>query len=158
MTNEFKDAAIAEAKVFGIDPHLVCALAEIESGWNPLKADFDSEIKEFITPEKFALITGASPAAEAMFQACTWGLLQVTGAEARRFGFKDPLQNLCSIWAGTEVGCLKLAALAKEYPDEADLIAAFDAGVVEKRPDGRFLNQPYVDRVMKKLNELRRAK
>lgn len=152
-------AAKAQAKAFELDPNLVSAICFVESGWNPLAARHEPDFKYFSEPGKWAASLGITEETERLFQACSWGLMQVMGSVARELGYKGPLQNLCSMWTGTEFGCKKLASLFEKYPDENDVISAYNQGSPRRdMQTTRYMNQDYVDKVTRKLLELRRAK
>lgn len=158
-TQQLMGAAEAQAKASGLDANLVLAICAIESSWNPLAARFEPAFKYFNEPNKWAASLGISVETETMFQACSWGLMQIMGSAARDLGYTGPMQQLCSMWLGTEFGCRKLEQLQKKYPDERDVIAAYNAGSPRRIPEsGNYVNQSYVDAVSRKLNELRSIK
>jgi soluble lytic murein transglycosylase-like protein len=153
------EAAKAQAKAFELDPNLVMAIIEVESGWNPLKAIYYGENKLFVDPEFWAQTVDTTVETEKLFQHIDWGLMQVSGAVARELRYKGALQNLSSMWDGTELGCKMLVKTFEKFPDENDAIAAYGLGDVLRNPDtGRYVNQDYVDKVQRKLLELRKAK
>jgi len=95
-----RKAAIAQS----LDPALVCALVEQESGWNPWAiryepAFFSKYVATLYTNNKIA-------ATEAYARGFSWGLMQVIGQVAREFGFDALfLSALCDPEQGLAVGC-----------------------------------------------------
>ena len=87
-----------------LDPALVCAVVEQESGWNPWAmryepAFFAKYVAPFYTNNKVS-------ASEAYARGFSWGLMQVMGQVAREHGF-DPLflSTLCDPEQGLAIGC-----------------------------------------------------
>ena len=95
-----RNAAAAQA----LDPGLICAVIEQESGWNPWAmcyepAFFAKYVASFYTNNKIS-------ASEAYARGFSWGLMQVMGQVAREAGFDAPfLSALCDPEQGLAVGC-----------------------------------------------------
>ena len=95
-----KDELIALAKetalANGLDPALVCAVCEQESGWNPSATRFEPAFKA-----RYIDSMGLSEP-EATYRATSYGLCQIMGEVAREFGLladiptslADPATNL----------------------------------------------------------------
>jgi soluble lytic murein transglycosylase-like protein len=87
-----------------LDPALVCALIEQESGWNPWAmryepAFFSKYVASLYTNNKITVT-------EAYARGFSWGLMQVMGQVAREFGFDALfLSALCEPEQGLAVGC-----------------------------------------------------
>jgi soluble lytic murein transglycosylase-like protein len=87
-----------------LDPALVCAVIEQESGWNPWAmryepAFFSKYVAGLYTNNKIS-------ASEAYARGFSWGLMQVMGQVAREMGFDAPfLSTLCDPEQGLTVGC-----------------------------------------------------
>jgi len=87
-----------------LDPALVCAVIEQESGWNPWAmryepAFFSKYVATLYTNNKIS-------ASEAYARGFSWGLMQVMGQVARETGFDAPfLSALCDPEQGLSVGC-----------------------------------------------------
>jgi len=87
-----------------LDPALVCAVIEQESGWNPWAiryepAFFSKYVASLYTNNKIS-------ASEAYARGFSWGLMQVMGQVARETGFDAPfLSALCDPEQGLAVGC-----------------------------------------------------
>jgi soluble lytic murein transglycosylase-like protein len=87
-----------------LDPALVCAVIEQESGWNPWAIRYEPA---FFTKYVASLYTNNKvSASEAYARGFSWGLMQVMGQVAREFGFDAPfLSALCDPEQGLAVGC-----------------------------------------------------
>lgn len=87
-----------------LDPALVCAVVEQESGWNPWAmryepAFFSKYVASLYTNNKIS-------ASEAYARGFSWGLMQVMGQVARETGFDAPfLSALCDPEQGLAIGC-----------------------------------------------------
>ena len=108
-----RDAAAARS----LDPALVCAVIEQESGWNPWAMRYEPA---FFTRYVAPLYTNNRiSASEAYARGFSWGLMQVMGQVAREAGFDAPfLSALCDPEQGLAIGCQilqkKLAAAGSD--------------------------------------------
>jgi soluble lytic murein transglycosylase-like protein len=89
---------------FKLDPALVCAICEQESGWNPWAIRYEPL---FMTKYVAPLYTNNKiSATEAYTRSFSWGLMQVMGQVAREQGVTVPfLSQLCDPEAGLSIGC-----------------------------------------------------
>lgn len=89
---------------YSLDPSLVCAVVEQESGWNPWAIRYEPA---FFTKYVAPLYTNNKiTASEAYARGFSWGLMQVMGQVARENGFTDTfLSALCDPAEGLETGC-----------------------------------------------------
>lgn len=85
-------------------------------------------------------------------QKTSWGLMQVMGAVARGYGFTGDLRQLLSPMVGLEYGCRHLAYYYQKYAIWCDAISSYNQGSPRKTDEGRYHNQEYVDKVMRKWN------
>jgi soluble lytic murein transglycosylase-like protein len=97
-------AARKAAAAQSLDPALVCAVIEQESGWNPWAMRFEPL---FFAKYVAALYTNNKvSASEAYARGFSWGLMQVMGQVAREFGFDALyLSALCDPEPGLAIGC-----------------------------------------------------
>lgn len=138
-------AKLAAAK-HGLEPALVVAICEVESGFNPLAARHEPSFRWIVkNPDKPAACTLAT---EINLQKTSFGLMQIMGATARDLGLKGWITILVDPETSLEWGCRYLAKLKARYGSQGTdaVIAAYNAGspIIE---NGRYLNQSYVDKV-----------
>jgi soluble lytic murein transglycosylase-like protein len=106
-----KNSLIALAKVtaakYDLDPALVCAIVEQESGWNEFAIRYEPAfMSKYVAPQYTA---GKLTATEAYARAFSWGLMQVMGEVAREEGFLGgSLSELCDPSTGLDAGCKHL--------------------------------------------------
>jgi len=83
-----------------LDPSLVCAVVEQESGWDTHAIRYEPGFRaRYVEP------LGLPPTEEAA-RAMSWGLMQVMGQVAREHGFAGKfLSTLCDPATGLAVGC-----------------------------------------------------
>lgn len=120
------------AKVLGLDPALVCAVIEQESSWNTWAVRFEPAFYlKYIHPPVLL-----RPTTEQIFEAASFGLMQIMGATARAAGFKGVfLTQLCYPAIGIEYGCRKLAACVKAAGDERGGLLRYNGGGNPGYPD-----------------------
>lgn len=101
---EMITVAVQTAKAHSVDPALLCAMAEHESGgWETFAVRFEPAFLERWVPKAITEPT------ERTARAFSYGLLQLMGQTAREFGFTGPyLTQLCDPYVGLEFGCRKL--------------------------------------------------
>lgn len=137
-----------------IDYKTMNAIITIESAWKNQTARYE---KNFIYTHKadhFADIFNVNITTEVTFQRFSYGFCQIMGGTARDLGFNGWLPDLCNdlkpelniFW-----GCEYFQRRCENYVDLKDKIAAYNAGSVRKKSNGEYLNQDYVDKVMKLL-------
>lgn len=88
----------------GLDPALLCAIVEQESGWNQWAIRFEPAfLARYVEP--IASKQHLSPS-ESNARATSWGLMQVMGQVAREIGFAGAsLAELCEPSVGLQIGC-----------------------------------------------------
>lgn len=172
----YRNEIASAAKDFGLPFWLVAAVVQVESegnawAWNPeppyrylwdvkrnapFRALTAAEIASERPPADFPVLQGDRDQ-EWWGQAASWGLMQVMGAVARERGFRGPyLTELLNPEAGIHYGCAHLAHLHKRFDAHggvAAVIAAYNAGS-PRMDGGRFVNQGYVDKVLKAAKEV----
>ncbi|HKN25309.1 MAG TPA: transglycosylase SLT domain-containing protein [Candidatus Acidoferrum sp.] len=121
------DARVALAKKwavkYGLDPFLVCALIEQESGWNPWAMRYEPGfLQRYIANMKLE-------PTEAAARATSFGLCQVMGQTAREKGFQGKfLTQLCDPDVGVELGCRKLQECFAVHGDPETSLLAYNGG------------------------------
>lgn len=101
--DNFIALARAAAARHSLDPALVCAICEQESGWIPWASRYEPVFRaHYVAP------LGLGPTEE-ITRSISWGLMQVMGQVARESGFSGRfLSELCDPAAGLDVGCTVL--------------------------------------------------
>ncbi len=98
------DLARRAATLEGLEPALVCAVVEQESGWNTWAIRYEPL---FFAKYVAGLYTNNKVSAtEAYARGISWGLMQVMGQTAREKGFGSTyLSTLCDPAVGLAMGC-----------------------------------------------------
>lgn len=130
---------------------LIRAIIRVESAGNPLAVRAEPAfLNRYIRPS--VTTYGASQETERWLRACSFGLMQVMGQVARELGCTEPyLTALCDPETGIDYGCRLLAKLRDRYVATRGwdaVIAAYNAGS-PRIEDDRYVNQGYVDKVLK---------
>lgn len=140
MTREGINLLILDAaKQHGLPWHLVHAVCQVESSFNPWAYRYEGHYRW--------LVGEPLSATEQVAQRMSWGLMQVMGAVAREYGMTGPLTTLLDPVTGLQYGCRHLARFFDRHRNWPDAISAYNRGAPRKYDDGRYLNQGYVDAV-----------
>ncbi|MEW6265319.1 MAG: transglycosylase SLT domain-containing protein [Thermodesulfobacteriota bacterium] len=131
----------------GLDPGLTAAVVLAESAAQPAAVRFEAHYRWLFKPESVKPDI-CSIETEVMLQKISFGLMQIMGAVARERGFQGWLTELCRPEQGLEYGCRHLAWLLDRFSPIEAAVSAYNQGFPRRGPDGRYLNQPYVDKVM----------
>lgn len=95
--------AKTSATRWSLDPPLVCAIVEQESGWNPWSYRYEPLFfHRYIEPK---LGEWKIDDTEAIARACSWGLMQTMGQVAREFGYFGPCSQMLDPLTGLNIGC-----------------------------------------------------
>lgn len=148
---EIHDAA-AE---FGLDPSLIAAIIQVESGGMPLRIRAEPTFEFLNAPARYAERLGITKNTEIACQKMSWGLMQIMGATARDMGFEGHLTELIFPEAGIYWGSKYLGTRVKRYKSTKAAIAAYNAGSLRTLENGAIMNQKYVDKVTDFLDELK---
>ncbi|MDR2522554.1 MAG: transglycosylase SLT domain-containing protein [Synergistaceae bacterium] len=145
---------ITTAQQAQVPPELVLALIEAESGGNPyaarLTANYPYTVMQASRPSACDLST------ENIMQKTAWGLMQLMGATARSLGFDGWLPELAEPKVCLPLGAEYLKRLMGRYHEKyglAGVVSACNTGTPRTRPDGKFVNQGYVDKVLKTMEK-----
>ena len=131
-------------------PELVLGIIEAESGGDPHATKINATYPYTMMQAKRP--AGCSVDMERMCQKTAWGLMQVMGATARELGFDGWLSELVNPETNVRLGIEFLGRKMSQYFERDGIegvVAAYNGGAPRRRPDGKFVNQSYVDRVMK---------
>ena len=143
-----------KAAEFGIDSDLVQAFVIVESSGNPLATRYEPNFyKRYILP---LLKSGEITQEEATGRSTSWGILQIMGQVAREKGFKETFETLLIPEVGLHWGLKHLKRFINKYPETLDdAIASYNAGSPRKRQTGEYINQQYVGKIHKYLNQIK---
>ncbi len=135
-----------------LPPELVVALIAAESGGDAYACSYESLAQtamQSARPRQCSLDT------ESVCQKMRWGLMQISGAAARRLGCELWLPQLSVPLVNLEWGVKYLVHLTNQFYKRhgyAGVIAAYHSGS-PRRSGGGYVNQLYVDRVLKLVEE-----
>lgn len=150
MTNkEIVDKAQYYAALVDVDWRLVVAIIEQESGFNVWAVRYEPEFKYILTADKFATMNRISTQTETQLQKMSIGLMQVMGAVYRELGFSENLAKCFDPSISIYYGCLKIKQLMGRYSSLSDVIASYNAGSPRRDSSGAYVNQHYVDSVLR---------
>jgi soluble lytic murein transglycosylase-like protein len=136
----------AAAKTHGLDPALVAAVVECESAGQPGAMRFEPLYR--YTDPRAPKPAISSRDTDIVAQKISWGLMQVMGGTARtELGYTGWLPDLCAPAIGLDLGCRYLARLITRHGEDGG-VSSYNQGSPRKNPHGRYLNQPYVDKVL----------
>lgn len=137
-----------------IEAKLLDAIVVVESCYDPLAVRYESHYSANIIPNAYAKAHNISVETEKQLYKFSWGLCQVMGGTARFVGYGGPILGLLEPQMNLFVGCLYLKKLKGIYPMMQDVIAAYNAGRPKRDKTGKYVNQEYVDKVLKTMERL----
>jgi len=109
---------------YGLDPAIVAAVCEQESGWNPWAMRFEPAFYP-----RYSVPMALKHETEAYARATSFGLMQVMGEVARELGFVGRyLTQLCDPAMGIEYGCKKLQKCFSVHGDADTSLLAYNGG------------------------------
>lgn len=121
-----------QARLYGIDPALACAVVEQESAWNVWAIRYEPAFYTHYVASQVNLSD-----TERTARAISWGLFQMMGQTARGRGFKNQfLSSLCDPDFGIPTGCEFLAHLLQTHNnDQHAALLAWNGGGNPAYPD-----------------------
>jgi soluble lytic murein transglycosylase-like protein len=143
------------AKMMQVNPDLAVAIAQNETDLDTTKCRYEPAWNYLVNVDRFAQKLGITSRTEEMLQKFSWGIMQVMGSVLRELGYNGPLNESGELNLAMYYGCKKLSLLSKKYPQENDVISAYNAGTPIKDSDGKYRNQEYVNNVLENLKKLR---
>jgi len=150
---EFSVQIITAAAKHGIPYSTVGGIIRQESGAEPLACRHEPGYRWLYYPERVKPVT-CSLTTEKIFQMTSWGLMQVMGAVYREYGFEGWLSKvICDIEAQLEYGCLHLGKKIKKFGLEGGIVA-YNSGSPRRKEDGTYVNQYYLDAVLRYTEEV----
>lgn len=133
---------------FEVDPFLVAAFVLTESGGNQYATRFEPNYHWLYKPEECAKRAGTTLETEKIHQQTSWGYMQLMGGVLRELQFKGGLPGACDEFTNISYGAAKLKRLIDAYVKIPDAISAYNQGSPRRQPNGQYVNQPYVSRVL----------
>lgn len=147
-----------KATEHGIDPLMLQAMAQVESGLNPWAIRYEPNYRYILSPLEWASKLRITKESEEMMQKSSLGLLQVMGALARELGHKDHLTQLFDPELNINYSCAYLKRQMKRFDKVDQLIASYNAGTPRWDSfQGDWENGEYVKKVMKEWDRLKAA-
>lgn len=148
LSQAIKSTIKIRSEEFGIDPALTTAFVMVESSGNPTATRYEPNFyKRYILPLKL-------PPPEGTKRATSWGLMQLMGQVAREKGFKGEFEELFEPATGLYWSLKHLKHFINKYaPNLDDAIASYNAGSPRKTKEGNYVNQVYVDKIHKHLDQ-----
>lgn len=141
-----------KAAAHGLDPILIASIIMVESTGNPCATRFEPGWQYFPQTNimrDYGDQLGISTETVKSQMATSWGSMQIMGATAFDHGFRDHFVKLCEPEVGIEYGVTHLRSLIMKYGSTDDAIAAYNAGSPRKTKAGTYVNERYVDKVMR---------
>lgn len=142
-----KDLILSYATKYGLDPAVVYGVCMTESSLNPKATRYEKDFIWLLKPGSWQTPLKI----ETSQQKTSWGIMQVMGAVLRELGY-NPAGAISDILHSVEnqldYGCRFLARKIRRYDRDAG-IAAYNAGSPRRTRDGKYVNQDYVDKVLK---------
>lgn len=153
MDNKLKDLIHIAAKHFILPANIVYGIVCAESDGIPTARRFEPAfLRRYISKD----IKKADPE-EANGRATSWGLMQVMGENLRAMGYELPFEGLLHDRENAlHYGCKFLRSACWRYYYKYGIegvIAAYNAGSPRKKANGTFVNQAYVDKVIRRSKE-----
>lgn len=131
-----------------IDINWVLAIVQTESSGISSVMRYEDHWKYFARPEFYAERLKITVETERQLQKFSYGLMQIMGSVAREYGYADSLALLIDPFRSLEYGCRHLKNFRRRFPTGRDWIAAYNAGSPRKKPDGTYVNEQYVKKVV----------
>lgn len=154
--NQWEHLIRSAAAEHHLPPELVTAIVAVESSGRATAKRYEPKFDQRynITANNPFVPEGVSRSQEERLRGTSWGLMQVMGETARFLGFQGQMKELedpetCLFW-----GCLFLRRLRDRYFEKwgwPGVAAAYNAGSPRLAESGKFVNQVYVDKVLRRL-------
>jgi len=138
MTSEFDTLIFDAAGRHGVDPALIKAIIQAESNFNPRAFRHEPFVKHLGGPD------------------ASYGLMQTLYTTAREMGYTGVPEGLFNPETSIEYGTRYLKRQLIRYTGDTEkAISAYNAGSARRLSNGKWSNQPYVDRVLRFFRQLR---
>lgn len=152
---KLKDLIIAKGREIGVDPLIFAAIIMQESAFDPYAIRFESHWKIYKDPETFARKQRISVETEKSMQAHSFGLTQCMGCVMRERGFDGPWALAFDPATNITCGMKHFKLFMGRHENLLDQIASYNAGSPRRTPVGTYVNQYYVDAVLRHRDALK---
>jgi soluble lytic murein transglycosylase-like protein len=150
---ELKKLITEVAKVYSMPPEIIYGIVCAESDGIPTAKRFEPAFLERYIPKDLREVHPE----EAHGRATSWGLMQVMGSNLRNMQYMGPFSDLLHDQdKALNYGCRFFRMLYQKYFAKWGIngvIAAYNAGSPILKTDGKFRNQAYVNKVLKRSRE-----
>lgn len=136
-----------------IDSRLVEAIIEVESSGSAYAVRYEPYLTLSNNPTYFARLNHITEDTERVLQKCSWGVGQILGVTSRDLGFVGSLNSLCEPARGIYWMCVLIKKISAKYLVLEDRIAAYNSGTPMHKDDKTYINQDYVEKVLKILKQ-----
>lgn len=149
------DHIVSASKKMRVNPLLIGAIVSCESNGDEKAARFEKNYRWLYNPQRYASLNQITLDTEKNMQMSSLGLMQIMGANARVHGFLGPLTDLLDAETGLKYGICHFVKLVDRYESIPDAISAYNQGSPRKKKDGKYANQKYVDKILKRYKYLK---
>jgi len=141
------------SEIYDLPEWLIYAIIKTESNFNQYACRYEKNYKWLFKPVEVKP-RDCSANTERAFQMTSWGLMQVMGAVYREYGYKGWL-SLIPENSTIQIiyGCTHLKKLIDRFESIEKGIVAYNAGSPRKKDNGDYVNQYYLDKVMRYKDE-----
>ncbi len=125
---------------YSVSKRLIFAIIMTESSGNEWAYRYEHGYPWTVTPAQFAKKLGVKVDTMMNLQQCSFGLMQVMGANYYSNGGTGFATEMCRPSVGIEFGCKMLKKLVLKHKEPKDIYAAYNAGSIRKNGD-QYENQ-----------------
>lgn len=136
----------------GVDPKLIAAVAQHESGGNQWALRYEPDYQWLYKPQNYSHALNISLDTEICMQKFSIGYCQLMFAVCRELGFKDEAGRMFDPELNFTYGCRHLKRFLDKYGNIPDALSAYNAGSPRKAVTGKYINAAYVDDVLRIFN------
>lgn len=133
---------------FSVLPELIAAIVATESMFRVYAMRYEHQWKYLSNPEGHAVRLGTTIETETVLQSFSYGLLQVMGSIFREYGFLSALPAALHPEDNLHYGIQHFKGFLDKYGNIEDAISSYNQGSPRRGPDGDYVNQYYVDKVL----------
>jgi len=147
---------IVNGLCFDIERDLVLAIIKTESGGVRGRTRYEPAYRYFHRVDYFANLIGVTRQTETIGQMTSHGMMQVMGSVFRELGYMGTWPEAgWDVAVGLKYGVMKFKQCFAKYGRDGG-IAAYNAGT-PRMINGKYVNQEYVDKVLKQYNILTKS-